>query len=644
MASPSGAGPRHVGRVVDPLVREDGESEPEVQLDASVHPETEPGETPDTPETTESTDVPEEPTKKGPRPRGQAMRDHLLSRAAEARRFDPIPLSESEAAVHDDLDAIASTGRPPSAPFPRPSRSYLSPTLVAVFGTLLGLATVASLVAVLIQIDPRHHAAPKEAPKAAAAEPEAAPKPERPPPVERKRKKVAGPWRIADAKGDPGLRVVEGKIGRDSFLKVVQSKGVEKAQAYRLLTAFKGLKDLDKCAPSDRFAAAIDRGSKRIKAFEYIVSKENVLQAREGKDGLLKAKKLNLEVKQERFSGAFMIDDGGLHASAKRGGFEAGIGRALTKALDGFTSVAMMRRGDRLRIVAQEVTVLGEFARYAGIEALEYVPVDPKDGPLRIYWFRGPNSKGYFNQKGQSLNEGGWRKPVKGAPITSRYNPRRMHPVLKKVMPHNGTDFGAPTGTPIHASSFGTVKFIGYSGASGNLVLIDHPGNVQTGYAHCSRFEPGLKVGDRVKRFQPIAYVGSTGRSTGPHLHFSAKKNGKFVDPETLNLDGMKVLPKSQRAAFDEFRKKYDKMLDGIPLPKPFAIEAEPEPEPAEPEPAEMVAAADPTPAVEASPAPAPQPDQPAEPAKTSGGSAVFLTDEELLKMQPLNDDGEVEE
>src|SRR5690606_23158210 len=108
---------------------------------------------------------------------------------------------------------------------------------------------------------------------------------------------------------------------------------------------------------------------------------------------------------------------------------------------------------------------------------------------------------------------------------------------------------------------------------SGNLVKVQHPGDIETGYAHLSRFAEGLKVGDRVKRLQVIGYVGSTGRSTGPHLHFTVKKDGKFIDPITLNLDGMRVLPKSERDAFMQVKAKYDALLDAIQLPAPLPVE-----------------------------------------------------------------------
>ncbi len=145
-----------------------------------------------------------------------------------------------------------------------------------------------------------------------------------------------------------------------------------------------------------------------------------------------------------------------------------------------------------------------------------------------------------------------------------------MHPVLKRIMPHQGTDFGAPTGTPIYASYKGTVQFVGNAGATGNFVSLLHANGVETGYAHMSRFAPGIKIGDKVGTKQLIGYVGSTGRSTGPHLHFSAKKNGQFFDAETLlAIDKERVLPPEDRPAFLQLKAELDKRLDAIPLPDP---------------------------------------------------------------------------
>jgi hypothetical protein len=322
----------------------------------------------------------------------------------------------------------------------------------------------------------------------------------------------------------------------------------------------------------------------------------------------------------------------------------------LAKAVDGHLNLDELERGDRVRVVAQEVAVLGEFARYAGIEALEIQFRDTDRKPLRIYWFQGPRSRGYFDAGGRSPYEGGWRKPVKDGSVTSKFNPKRMHPVLKKVMPHNGTDFGAPTGTPVFASSYGTVTFIGYSGPSGNLVKIEHPGGITTGYAHLSRFAEGIRVGDKVKRLQLVGYVGSTGRSTGPHLHFSAEKDDRFFDAETLNLDGMRVLPSEERAPFAQTRAQYDALLDAIAWPAPLAapdpdptqkadpaLEEEPSAEAPDTKPAAAVPASSP-----ATKAAAPAPAQAAPAGQTR--SSVYLTDKELQQLQTASDDGEVEE
>jgi hypothetical protein len=145
-----------------------------------------------------------------------------------------------------------------------------------------------------------------------------------------------------------------------------------------------------------------------------------------------------------------------------------------------------------------------------------------------------------------------------------------MHPILKRIKPHNGTDFGAPVGTPVVAASGGKVAFVGRAGPNGNMVTIAHDGGYQTGYSHLSRFAKGLKAGARVEQRQTLGYVGSTGRSTGPHLHFSAKKGGRFIDPETLNLDGLLRLTVDQRLSSD-LRRRYDRMLDGMKLPEPKA-------------------------------------------------------------------------
>jgi murein DD-endopeptidase MepM/ murein hydrolase activator NlpD len=190
---------------------------------------------------------------------------------------------------------------------------------------------------------------------------------------------------------------------------------------------------------------------------------------------------------------------------------------------------------------------------------------DPSGRPKRPA--ESKKHRGWYDAKGRQPYHGGWRSPVPLARITSRFNPHRMHPVLHVVMPHNGVDFAAPVGAPVYATAAGVVSSVGPAGPCGNRVEISHPGNIQSIYCHLSRFAAGLHVGLHVEQRQLIAYVGQTGRVTGPHLHFGIRKGGIVIDPMTLRLDGMRVVPRGSRDEFDRRRAELDAELDGVALP-----------------------------------------------------------------------------
>lgn len=627
--------PRLVGRVVDPLARDDGGTEPEV-LDA---PPRAPSAAADDEGALETSEPPA-PTET----RGQSVRDRLLARAAAARDdgfgVDRPAYDEGESRTFDDeLDLIAR--RPERPPTPLVGRSSLSPNLRAVIATLGGVAAVATCVALGLRLDQRR-AVQEPTPSATVTADAPVATVTAPPPVpKRVRQKLPGPWRIEDDAS--GAKKVRGKVALAGFIGALSEAGLETKQAYRVHNVLKEARATEKYARTDEFIALVDPASKTVKAFEYVVSKEEVWQLREGPDGILAGKKLDLAVARTEVRAALQIDAAGLAAAIERAGMERDLDAALRKALDGHMGLEELHRGDVLRLVAQEITVLGEFSRYGGIEVLEYRPAAAGDKPLTIYYFNGQNERGYFDAEGRSPYEGGWRKPVKDARITSKFNPKRMHPVLHKIMPHNGTDFGAATGTPVGAANYGTVKTASYSGPCGNMVSIEHAGGIETGYCHLSRFAEGLKVGDHVKRLQLIGYVGTTGRSTGPHLHFWAKRGGEFFDAESLNLDSMRVLPKEERASFGEAKAKYDALLGEIALPEPLPSEAPARPaaddasSQAAPQ-GDLGAGAAAVIAAPGAPAPAPAP------AGSGRRGSVFLTDKELLERQGRDDDGESED
>jgi murein DD-endopeptidase MepM/ murein hydrolase activator NlpD len=450
----------------------------------------------------------------------------------------------------------------------------ISPRMTAVFGGLFGMAVVASIFALLIQVFPvpnqRGAAAPSSSASSESAEASARPRPKK-----RERKLLPSPWRVAAL--EKSHHVVKGEMKRRSFIVALDESGVPKKEIYRILKAFEGIRDFEKTGKSDRYAVAMKRGTKEIEAFEYQIDAAEIYQARTGKDGLLRGERLDMKVREEEYATAFYIGKD-LDKSYRHVGLEKGLLAVIDDAFNGRTSHEAFEEGGVVKVVVVEKTALGRFVRYERLKVLEYRPPDPSKQPMRAYWFQGGSTKGYVDERGRRPSHRGWRSPVPGAPVTSHFNPKRMHPVLKKVMPHNGTDFGAPSGTPVYAAYRGKVELVGPHGASGNLVLIDHPGAVQTGYAHLSRFAPGLDKGDSVGTRQLIGYVGSTGRSTGPHLHFSAKRDGKFFDALELKLDALELLPVDDRAAFLQQKQTLDQVLEAMPLPEP------PPEEPTEPQ------------------------------------------------------------
>ncbi|WP_437876263.1 M23 family metallopeptidase [Sorangium sp. So ce513] len=224
-----------------------------------------------------------------------------------------------------------------------------------------------------------------------------------------------------------------------------------------------------------------------------------------------------------------------------------------------------LRRGAVIRAVAEPAAAPKE-PRVLALDVR--APGQPR---ARFYRFGGSGTRRLVDEDGREPVPNPWQAPLATLRRTSPFNPKRMHPVLHRVRPHEGTDYGAPTGTPVYAALEGTVSWVGPHGGHGNWVAIKHDNGIETGYAHLSRFAAGLKRGDHVATHQLIGYVGSTGRSTGPHLHFSASRNGVYFDAETLLATRLRELPAEERDAFRAEKGELDRELDDIGDPLPAA-------------------------------------------------------------------------
>jgi len=177
---------------------------------------------------------------------------------------------------------------------------------------------------------------------------------------------------------------------------------------------------------------------------------------------------------------------------------------------------------------------------------------------LQLYKFEYEDDKfDYFDENGKSIRKTLMKTPINGARLSSSYG-KRKHPILGYTKMHTGTDFAAPTGTPIMASGDGKVIKAGWCGGGGNCVKIKHNKTYQTVYAHMSKFGRGIKKGVKVKQGQIIGYVGSTGMSTGPHLHYEVIENGRKINSQKLRLPSGKILKGNERKVFEVSKIKID--------------------------------------------------------------------------------------
>ena len=174
-----------------------------------------------------------------------------------------------------------------------------------------------------------------------------------------------------------------------------------------------------------------------------------------------------------------------------------------------------------------------------------------------LYYFDKKNSEGHYDKNGRSVKKALMKTPINGARLSSPFGMRK-HPIDGFNKMHRGTDFAAPLGTPIMASGDGIIKKAGWCGGGGNCVVIKHNSVYQTVYAHMSKFASKIRNGVRVKQGQVIGYVGSTGKSTGPHLHYEVIVNGKKINSQKLKLPSGKILKGDERKLFETKKIKLD--------------------------------------------------------------------------------------
>ncbi len=224
-----------------------------------------------------------------------------------------------------------------------------------------------------------------------------------------------------------------------------------------------------------------------------------------------------------------------------------------------------LRQGDNFKVIFEESYLDGEKFDDGDILAAEFTN---RGTTFRAVRYTDPEGNSHFyTPEGHSMRKTFTRTPVHFSRISSRYNPNRLHPVLKTSRPHRGVDYAAPTGTPILATGDGKVEFVGTKGGYGRTVVLSHGGKYTTLYAHMSRFKKGMRNGQRVKQGETIGYIGSSGLATGPHLHYEFRINGVHHNPLTVALPKAEPLNAKYMAEFKQQSQPLLAQLDELTLP-----------------------------------------------------------------------------
>ena len=301
------------------------------------------------------------------------------------------------------------------------------------------------------------------------------------------------------------------------------------------------LEELDprRLRPGTTFDGRCDRRG-RLSALRVVLDPRTELHLERGADGItVERQQLPLVSEVVRIEGEITSS---LFGAVEAAGGEPELAVRLAEIfqwdIDFFRD---LRKDDRFVVVADRRTVDGVFFDYGTIFAARFV----NDGRT-LHAIAYPDADGvigYYDLDGSPLRKQFLRSPLKFSRITSRFSLKRFHPVLKRNMPHYGIDYGAPTGTPVRVTASGRVTFVGRKGGAGNMVTVRHANGYETNYLHLSRYGSDIRRGVRVTQGDVVGYVGSTGWSTGPHLDYRVKLNGRWINPLSISSPPADPLP-----------------------------------------------------------------------------------------------------
>ncbi len=320
-------------------------------------------------------------------------------------------------------------------------------------------------------------------------------------------------------------------------------------------------KHLVRIKPGEIIKLDIDAAG--LNALEYTIDNTHLLNMYRSDDNnsfTTKISEHQYDITEQHAQG--IITDS-LFASASEAGLSDNLIMQLANIFGYDIDFALdIREGDSYGVIYEDRYLDGEKAKGGNILAAEF---SSRGETYRAVRYINPNKEaGYFNPSGRSMKKAFLRTPVNFTRISSKFNLKRKHPVLHKIRAHKGVDYAAPRGTPVKSSSNGKIIWRSRKGGYGKAVIIQHGSSYSTLYAHLNNYRKGQKVGSRVKQGEIIGYVGSTGRTTGPHLHYEFRVNGVHRNPLTIKLPKADPLPAKYMQDFKQKSEPYLAWLNSL--------------------------------------------------------------------------------
>ncbi len=342
---------------------------------------------------------------------------------------------------------------------------------------------------------------------------------------------------------------------------VFRELGVSPQSIHQIVEAAKPINDLGRLHAGTRFQLTYLPGSQNeVIGVRFRFSHVEQLEVKKNGDTWLAEKNIEaVDIKIRTFTG---IVKSSLWESATQAKMDPNLISDLSEVFAWQIDFSReVRVRDRWRISVEQKWVKGQPIGWGSILAAEYETADQKYSA--ILFDVGDGERGYFAPDGTSLKKMFLKSPLRFGRISSRFTTKRFHPILQINRPHLGVDYAAPIGTPIRAIGDGVISEAGWRGTAGNMIRLRHNSIYMTAYKHLKGFAKGIRSGSRVAQGQVIGYVGNTGLSSGPHLHFEFFQSGRFVDPLGKKFPSADPVPQALMGQFEAQRKN---LVSSLPL------------------------------------------------------------------------------